>query len=271
MTLDRPRGRSGSRPFARATAPAKSWPGTTESSGASSGSRGFGTGRTVLRVGDRVGGGAARDHASRRRRAPGRSPRRRRRASRRRCATAQTGKSGSSAATGRARGRSRSAARRRCGRSRAASARSRARSRTRGRGRSRTSAPTEANGTAIGDAAPLERGQVLLEQLGRPPRAAPRTRRRARPAALRAGRARRAGSRYVFVAATASSAPAASGSTASAAAASSESGVVRDRDRERAGPARPGHVLEHVGRAARLRERDHRRAARSRGSRRSRR
>ena len=44
MILLSPAGRSGSRPFARASAPANSWPGTTESRGASSGMGGSGTG-----------------------------------------------------------------------------------------------------------------------------------------------------------------------------------------------------------------------------------
>src|SRR5262249_25724252 len=45
VTFERPRGSSGSRPLVRASAQAKSWPGTTESNGARSGEEGAGTER----------------------------------------------------------------------------------------------------------------------------------------------------------------------------------------------------------------------------------
>ena len=99
VTLDSPRGRSGSRPFARATAPAKSWPATTESSGASSGIGGFGTGRRYCASGIAFAAGplaisvapASRIRAAASTTTSSVSSS---------VATAQTGKSGSSAATG---------------------------------------------------------------------------------------------------------------------------------------------------------------------------
>ncbi len=61
MTFESPRGSSGSRPFARASAQAKSCPGTTETRGVRSGSDGFGTARAYSASGDGVRRAAARD------------------------------------------------------------------------------------------------------------------------------------------------------------------------------------------------------------------
>ena len=146
VTFDSPRGLSGSRPFARATAPAKSWPGTTESSGASSGLGGAGTGRTYCASASASAAGPARDQRRPGLADPGRrlddGVQRRVVGSR----PPRPGRAGRAPPPGRARGRSRSAARPRSGRSRAASARSRARLRTRGRGRSRTSGRSRRTG-----------------------------------------------------------------------------------------------------------------------------
>ena len=260
MTLDRPRGLSGSSPFARATAPAKSWPGDHREERREQRRRRRRHGQPELGVGDRVGGRAARDQ----RRARGAYPGGRLDDDIERLVVGgdrpDREEAGRARRPGRARGRSRSAARRRSGRSRAASARSRARSRTRARGRSRTSGrPTRTGRRSTRP--PARAAGSGARAARRPSRAGRRPRRRARRASAARSASAASVFEYVFVAATACSSPAASGSSASAACASSESGSFVTAIVNAPSLRARGHVLEHVGRLPRLRERDHGRPA----------